>query len=145
MKRGLVRAAMARARAMRSLINYSPTVALIGEQIEFVKESPARGVRGSSGPFGGTCDERGNSRHVRGLTPQKSESMCKRASAKPGLFCSTYSQLPVTTPRRTLRRADVVAQRPSASFHLIPAPQLLTNLSDHAVRLMKWHGRHCLG
>jgi len=32
-------------------------------------------------------------------------------------------QWPVTTPRRTWRRADVVAQRPSALFHFIPAPQ----------------------
>ena len=41
------------------------------------------------------------------------------ATARSGfLVC----QLPVTTPRRTWRRADVVAHRPSALFHFIPAP-----------------------
>ena len=43
MKRGLVRAAMARARAMRSLINNAPQSPLFREQIRFVKEKPRRG------------------------------------------------------------------------------------------------------
>ena len=39
---------------------YGPTVALIRGQIQFVKEKPRRGyTRGSSGPFAGTCNERG--------------------------------------------------------------------------------------
>ena len=53
MKRGLVRAAIARARAMRSLINNGPTVALIGGQIRFVKEKPRRGFAGLLRSFWG--------------------------------------------------------------------------------------------
>ena len=47
-------------------------------------------------------------------------------------------QLPVTTPRRTWRRADVVAQRPSALFHRIPAPSRRFWLSS--ARFATWYG-----
>ena len=54
MNRGLVRAAMVRARAMRSLINNGPTVALIRGHISSRQREAPTGVmtRGSSGPCG---------------------------------------------------------------------------------------------
>ena len=71
-----------------------------------------------------------NSDHNFGQAPPSTESIAalavaKEVEARQGqrLVGLVSFQWPVTTPRRTWRRADVVAQRPSALFHFIPAPQ----------------------
>ena len=87
MKRGVVRAAISRATALRLLIT-GPTVALIQGQISFCKEKPRNG--GSGAPpvlLGGpVCTREGKSRHNPWLNTVFVKVNSVRASAAPGLF-----------------------------------------------------------